>query len=231
MRRSSRSCIPTSIRRPRRSPMRSARRVGAQTRILGGLGAFESVSVRGAAPGHTVVLIDGVPLARHRRGHDRPRAVRARRVRRGRPLSRRGAGRARRRGRRRRGQPRDAARARRARRAAGARRSARARSARVTCALHYGDDHGALRSSTTIGYQARDRRLHVLLRQAARRSTRPTTATTSRSNNAFDQLDARRASATDTARVGGVRLAWKDQGLPGTIVQPGAAAASCRRST
>src|SRR5512143_1777600 len=38
--------------------------VGAQTRSLGGLGAFESVTVRGAAPGHTEVLIDGVPLAR-----------------------------------------------------------------------------------------------------------------------------------------------------------------------
>src|SRR5262245_17806511 len=38
--------------------------VGAHARSLGGLGAFASVSVRGAAPGHTAVLIDGVPLAR-----------------------------------------------------------------------------------------------------------------------------------------------------------------------
>jgi iron complex outermembrane receptor protein len=38
--------------------------VGVQTRSLGGLGAYESVSVRGAAPGHTAVLVDGVPLAR-----------------------------------------------------------------------------------------------------------------------------------------------------------------------
>jgi len=37
---------------------------GVQTRSLGGLGAFQSISVRGAAPGHTAVLIDGVPLAR-----------------------------------------------------------------------------------------------------------------------------------------------------------------------
>src|SRR5207249_11410615 len=36
----------------------------ARTRSLGGLGAYASVSVRGAAPGHTQVLIDGVPLAR-----------------------------------------------------------------------------------------------------------------------------------------------------------------------
>src|SRR5262245_60051141 len=38
--------------------------VGTQSRSLGGLGAYESVTVRGAAPGHTAVLIDGVPLAR-----------------------------------------------------------------------------------------------------------------------------------------------------------------------
>src|SRR6185312_17424819 len=38
--------------------------VGAQTRSLGGLGAYESVTVRGAPPGHTAVLIDGVPVAR-----------------------------------------------------------------------------------------------------------------------------------------------------------------------
>src|SRR5206468_12839619 len=38
--------------------------VGAHARSLGGLGAFESVAVRGAAPGHTQVLVDGVPLAR-----------------------------------------------------------------------------------------------------------------------------------------------------------------------
>src|SRR6185436_13043511 len=38
--------------------------VGAHARSLGGLGAYASVSVRGASPGHTAVLIDGVPLAR-----------------------------------------------------------------------------------------------------------------------------------------------------------------------
>lgn len=37
---------------------------GALTRSLGGLGAYESVSIRGEPPGHTLVLIDGVPLAR-----------------------------------------------------------------------------------------------------------------------------------------------------------------------
>jgi vitamin B12 transporter len=38
--------------------------VGASVRSLGGLGAFASISVRGASSGHTAVIIDGVPLAR-----------------------------------------------------------------------------------------------------------------------------------------------------------------------
>src|SRR6185312_2794057 len=38
--------------------------VGTQTHSLGGLGAYESVTIRGASAGNTLVLIDGVPLAR-----------------------------------------------------------------------------------------------------------------------------------------------------------------------
>src|SRR5665647_522950 len=37
---------------------------GAMTRSLGGSGSYQSVSVRGTSPGNTSVLIDGVPLAR-----------------------------------------------------------------------------------------------------------------------------------------------------------------------
>lgn len=37
---------------------------GTQVRSLGGLGTFSSVSVRGAAAGHTAVLVNGVPLSR-----------------------------------------------------------------------------------------------------------------------------------------------------------------------
>ena len=37
---------------------------GTHVRSLGGLGSFTSVSVRGASPGHTVVVVDGVPLSR-----------------------------------------------------------------------------------------------------------------------------------------------------------------------
>ena len=38
--------------------------VGAESRSLGGLGSFSSVAVRGASPGHTQVLVDGVALSR-----------------------------------------------------------------------------------------------------------------------------------------------------------------------
>ncbi len=38
--------------------------VGVNVRSLGGLGSFASISVRGAAPTHTAVSIDGVPLSR-----------------------------------------------------------------------------------------------------------------------------------------------------------------------
>ena len=55
---------PDDHRRPHRSPMRSPT-VGVRRRAASaGSARIESVSVRGAAPGHTAVLIDGVPLAR-----------------------------------------------------------------------------------------------------------------------------------------------------------------------
>jgi iron complex outermembrane receptor protein len=41
-----------------------AESVGVAVRSLGGLGGFATVSVRGAAPGHTQVVLDGVPLSR-----------------------------------------------------------------------------------------------------------------------------------------------------------------------
>jgi iron complex outermembrane receptor protein len=41
-----------------------ARTVGVSARSLGGLGAFSSISVRGADSSHTTVLVDGVPLSR-----------------------------------------------------------------------------------------------------------------------------------------------------------------------
>ncbi len=41
-----------------------AKSVGVSVRSLGGLGAFSSLSVRGSPSGHTMVLIDGVPVSR-----------------------------------------------------------------------------------------------------------------------------------------------------------------------
>lgn len=38
--------------------------VGVQVRSTGGLGSFSSLSVRGAEPGHTTILIDGIPVSR-----------------------------------------------------------------------------------------------------------------------------------------------------------------------
>lgn len=41
-----------------------ARSLGVSVRSLGGLGAYTSLSVRGAASGHTAVVVDGVPLSK-----------------------------------------------------------------------------------------------------------------------------------------------------------------------
>ena len=40
------------------------RSVGVNVRSLGGLGGFSSISVRGAAPSHTAIYIDGVPVSK-----------------------------------------------------------------------------------------------------------------------------------------------------------------------
>ena len=234
MRRSSRCVHPDDHPRDGIGRRCGRRRRSARRRDrLGGLGAYESISVRGAAPGHTAVLIDGVPLARIAAVTTDLGRFALDVVRRGRSLSRRGAGRARRRGRRRRAQPRDAARARRARRARVGRRSAPARSARGTCALHYGDSITAARAVVDDDrLPGRDRRLHVLLRQRHAAQSRPTTAIDVRKNNGFDR------SSTPRSRVGhadrgapaACALAWKQQGLPGTIAQPALAGRRSRRS-
>jgi iron complex outermembrane receptor protein len=191
--------------------------VGAQTRSLGGLGAFESVSVRGAAPGHTQVLIDGVPLARiaavttdlGRFALDSFGEVDLYRG--AVPLELGGAGvggamnLVTRLGRGEQGE--------RWRASIGV-GSFGARHLRV----HYGDDHGRVRSSTTIGYQAATGDYTYF----SDRGTPLNTADDGyavRKNNAFTQLDAASRVGTDSS-AGGVRIAYKDQGLPGTIVQP-----------
>jgi outer membrane cobalamin receptor len=191
--------------------------VGAQTRSLGGLGAFESVTVRGAAPGHTAVLIDGVPVARiaavttdlGKLALDSFGEVDLYRGAVPVELGGAGVGGAvnliTRLGRGERGER---------WRASIGMGSFGARHVRV----HYGDDHGALRSSTTIGYQAATGDYSYF-------SDRGTPLNPGddgyavRKNNAFSQVDAASRIGSETA-AGGVRLAWKAQGLPGTIVQP-----------
>ena len=215
-RRSSRSSIPTSIRDRIGRRCASASTVGAQTRSLGGLGAYESVTVRGASAGHTEVLIDGVPLARIAAVTTDLGRFAARLVRRGRAVSRRGAGRARRRWRRRCAESDHAFGARRARRALAARRSARARSARVTCAIHYGDrPRRRALSSTTIGYQGATGDYTYYndngtpLNPTDDRTRFATTTASIRST-------ARRASARRPARsVGGLRESCEGAGLAG----------------
>ncbi|HSN28045.1 MAG TPA: TonB-dependent receptor plug domain-containing protein, partial [Kofleriaceae bacterium] len=191
--------------------------VGAQTRSLGGLGAFESVSVRGAAPGHTAVLIDGVPLARiaavttdlGRFALDSFGEVDLYRG--AVPVELGGAGvggavnLVTRLGRGEHGE--------RWRASLGA-GSFGARHVRV----HYGDDHGALRSSTTPGYQAATGD-YTFFSDKGTPLNLHDDGYDVRRNNQFMQLDAASRIGTDTS-AGGARLAYKDQGLPGTFVAP-----------
>lgn len=197
--------------------------VGAQTRSLGGLGAYASVTVRGAAPGHTAVLIDGVPLARIAAvttdlGRFSLAAFGEVELYRGAvPVELGGAG------------------------VGGALNlvtrlgpgehgerlavslgggSFGARHAR----LRYGDRFGAVESATTLGYEGAtgdysyyDDNGTLLNRGDDRYRVRD--------NNGFDAVDgATRWAALDRSVVGGVRAAYKRQGLPGSIAAPSQAA-------
>ena len=192
---------------------------GAQLTSLGGTGAFQSISVRGAAPGHTAVLLDGVPLARLAAvttdlGRFSLDAFGELRFYRGAvPVELGGAGvggaldLVTRLGRGDHGER---------WRASIGLGSFGARHLRV----HYGDTHGALSSSTTLGYQGATGDYayfddnSTLLNQADDGYRK-------RANNGFDQLDAAtRLGASDRPTVGGVRVAWKRQGLPGSTARP-----------
>jgi len=198
--------------------------VGAHVRSLGGLGAYASVTVRGAAPGHTAILIDGVPLARIAAvttdlGRFSLGAFGQVDLYRGAvPAELGGAGvggavnLVTRLGRGERGERISAS------LGAG---SYGARHAR----LHYGDDHGPVRSSTTLGYAAAagdygyfdDNSTPLNPADDAYRVRR---------NNGFTALDgATRWGAADRSVVGGIRAAYKRQGLPGSTAQPALAAA------
>ena len=200
--------------------------VGAQTRSLGGFGAFESITVRGAAPGHTAVLIDGVPLARiaavttdlGRFALDGFGEVELYRG--AVPVELGGAGvggalnLVTRLGRGEHGE--------RLRASLGG-GSFGARHLRV----HYGDTHrdGTLLSSTTIGYQGATGDYSYFYDNGTPLNTSDDMFA-KRKNNGFDQVDiASRLGTADHAMVGGARVAWKDQGLPGSASAPTVAAA------
>ena len=197
--------------------------VGAHTRSLGGLGAYASVTVRGAEPGHTAILIDGVPLARIAAvttdlGRFSLDAFGEVDLYRGAvPVELGGAG------------------------VGGAlnlvtrlglgehgeRLSASlgagsfgARHAR----LHYGDTYGSVQSSTTLGYQGATGDYSYYDDNSTPLNASDDTYRVRR-NNGFDAVDgATRWGTVDRSVVGGVRVAYKHQGLPGSIANPALAA-------
>jgi iron complex outermembrane receptor protein len=194
---------------------------GVQTRSLGGFGAYQSVSVRGAAGGHTAVLVDGIPLARlaavttdlGRFAIDSFGEVELYRG--AVPVELGGAGvggavnLVTRLGRGERGE--------RVHATLGV-GSFGARHARV----RYGDDHGGFRSATTLGYQGASGD-YPYFSDNGTPLNKADDMTRARANNAFDQLDFASRAGTERA-VAGVRVAYKRQGLPGSIAQPAFAA-------
>jgi iron complex outermembrane receptor protein len=198
---------------------------GAQTRSLGGLGAYESVSVRGTMPGQTQVSIDGVPLARIAQvttdlGRFSLGSFGEVDLYRGAvPVELGGAG------------------------VGGAldlitRLGRGEHGERVQASLgagsfgaghvrvHYGDSHldDRLLSSTTIGYQ-RATGDYTYFTDNGTPLNPSDDGYQTRRNNGFTQLDAAsRVGLADRSVAGGLRLAWRDQGLPGSIAQPALAA-------
>lgn len=199
--------------------------VGTQTRALGGLGAYASVSVRGAVPGHTTVTIDGVPLSRLAAvttdlGRFALASFSEVVLYRGTvPIDLGGAGvggaldLVTRLGRGERGD--------RFRASLGA-GSFGSRHAHA----HYGDSHfdAKLLSSTTVNYQGASGD-YTYFADSGTPLNSTDDSFTKRANNAFNQFDiSSRLGTADRAAAGGVRVAYKDQGLPGTVHQPASAA-------
>lgn len=190
---------------------------GVRAQSLGGLGAFESISVRGAAPGHTAVLVDGIPLARLAQvttdlGRWSADSFGALELYRGAvPVELGGAGvggavnLVTRLGRGERGE--------RVRVSVGA-GSHGARHAR----LAYGDDHGAVRSATSLGYLGATGDFTYFSDNGTPLNGRDDTYATRR-NNQFDQLELASRAGSATA-LGGIRAVWKRQGLPGSAPHP-----------
>ncbi len=192
---------------------------GAVTSSLGGLGAYQSVSVRGASPGHTAVLIDGVPLAKLAAvtvdlgrfpldAFDEVRFYRG-----AVPIELGGAG------------------------VGGAvnlvtRLGRGPHGERISASLgmgsyaarhfraHYGDQHGELLSSTTVGYQGATGDYSYFDDNGTLLNPRDDGYRT-RANNGFDQADAATRWATRTRPLtAGLRVAYKREGLPGSTAAP-----------
>lgn len=198
---------------------------GALTTSLGGLGAYQSVSVRGASPGHTAVLIDGVPLAKLAAvtidlGRFPLDAFGEVRFYRGAvPVELGGAG------------------------IGGAvnlvtRLGRGPHGERVSASLgmgsygarhfraHWGDEHGESRdvlSSTTIGYQGATGDYSYFDNNGTLLNPNDDGYRT-RANNGFDQVDAATRFGTREKPAGslvaGLRLALKREGLPGSTAAP-----------
>lgn len=194
---------------------------GVQTKSLGGMGAYQAISVRGAAAGHTAVLVDGIPLARLAAvttdlGRFAIDAFGEVELYRGAvPVELGGAGvggavnLVTRLGRGEHGE--------RVHATMGV-GSFGARHARV----HYGDDHGSVLSSTTLGYQGATGD-YTYFSDNSTPLNKQDDAYVARANNHHDQLEL--ASRVGNRRgAGGVRVAWKRNGLPGSTAQPARAA-------
>jgi vitamin B12 transporter len=194
---------------------------GVQSRSLGGLGAYESISVRGTAPGHTSVLVDGVPLARlvavsGDLGRFTLDAFGEVELYRGAvPIELGGAG------------------------VGGAlnlvtRLGPGERGERVRASIgagsygarhvraHYGDAHrgGALLSALNVGYQGASGDYSFFSDNGTPLNSRDD-AYLDRRNNGFSQVDAAaRIGTRDRDAAGGLRTIYKRQGLPGSANQP-----------
>jgi outer membrane cobalamin receptor len=193
--------------------------VGAQVRSAGGAGAYESVVIRGASPGHTAVLIDGVPLSRIAAvTTDLSRFALASfgevELYRGAvPVELGGAG------------------------VGGAvnlitRLGRGEHGERITASLgtgsfgarhlrvHYGDAHGAWLSSTTLGYQGATGDF-TYYSDNGTQLYQGDDSYKKRTNAGYDQVDlSTRIGRAQTDDAGGLRLAYRDQGLPGSAYAP-----------
>lgn len=193
--------------------------VGVHTRSLGGLGAYQSISVRGTQPGHTSVLVDGVPLARLAAvttdlGRYTLDAFGEVELYRGAvPLELGGAGvggalnLVTRLGRGDHGE--------RVHISTGA-GSYGARHLRA----RYGDRFGDVDTVMLAGYQAATGDYTFFQNAGTDLNLKDDTYET-RTNNGFSQVDVvTRAGRVDRSLVGGARIAWKQQGVPGGVQDP-----------